>query len=211
VDCSEKIKILIVDDHPIMRAGISYIIKAQPDMLMVAQAGTGEEAVEEFERHRPDITLIDLQLPGMSGVEVIRKIRSRHTQARFVVLTNFEGDEDVHQALEAGAGGYLVKGMPHEVLVSALRRVNRGGRFLPPTVSRALESRTPGSTLSEREREVLALMVAGKSNKEIGVSLGITEATVKRHVGSILMRLDVADRTQAVVAAFQRGLAHLRK
>lgn len=206
---SNTIKVLIVDDHPIMRAGISYIIKAQSDMQVVGEAGTGELAIEIFEHHRPDITLMDLRLPGISGVETIRKIRNRHPEARFIVLTSFEGDEDVHQALEAGAGGYLVKGMPHEVLISALRRVHRGARFLPPTVTRVLESRTPHTVLSLRERDVMALMVAGKSNKEIGASLDITEATVKRHVGSILTRLDAADRTQAVVVALRRGLARL--
>jgi DNA-binding NarL/FixJ family response regulator len=204
-----KIRVLIVDDHPIMRVGIAAIIEATPDMTTVAQAGSGEEAVELFEKHLPDITLMDLRLPGMSGVEAIRTLMARHPNAKFVVLTTYEGDEDIHQALAAGARSYIVKGMPHEALVSALRRIHAGGRFLPPPVSRALNSRIPNSSLSSREREVLDLIVRGKSNKEIAVELGITESTVKCHVSVILMRLNVTDRTQAVVTALQRGLVHL--
>jgi DNA-binding NarL/FixJ family response regulator len=206
---SGKIRVLIVDDHPIMRVGIAAIVEATPDMTTVAQAGSGEEAVELFEKHLPDITLMDLRLPGISGVEAIRILMARHPNARFVVLTTYEGDEDIHQALAAGARSYIIKGMPHEALVSALRRVHAGGRFLPPPVSRALNSRIPNSDLSTREREVLDLIVRGKSNKEIAVELGITESTVKCHVSVILMRLNVTDRTQAVVSALQRGLVHL--
>lgn len=204
-----KIRVLVVDDHPIMRIGVAAIIEATPDMTTVAQAGSGEDAIELFEKHLPDITLMDLKLPGMSGVEVIRQVIARHRNAKFVVLTTYEGDEDIHQALEAGARSYIIKGMPHDALVSALRRVHAGGRFLPPPVSRALSSRMPNSNLSAREREVLNLIVRGKSNKEIAVNLGITESTVKCHVSVILMRLNVSDRTQAVVTALQRGLARL--
>ena len=206
---SAKIRVLVVDDHPITRFGIAAIIEATPDMTVVAQAGSGEEAVELYEIHHPDITLMDLRLPGMSGVEAIRTVVARHRQARFVVLTTYEGDEDIHQALQAGARSYIVKGMPHEALVSALRRVHAGGQFLPPPVSRALFSRIPNSELSPREREVLSLIVRGRSNREIASDLGITEATVKCHVSVILMRLNVSDRTQAVVTALRRGLAHL--
>ena len=206
---TSKIKVLVVDDHPIMRIGIAAIIEATPDMTTVAQAGSGEEAVELFEKYLPDITLMDLRLPGMSGVEAIRIVMARHRDAKFVVLTTYEGDEDIHQALQAGARSYIIKGMPHDALVNALRRVNSGGRFLPPPVSRALSSRIPNSDLSAREREVLKLIVKGKSNKEIATELGITESTVKCHVSVILMRLNVSDRTQAVVTALQRGLAHI--
>lgn len=204
-----KIRVLVVDDHPIMRVGIAAIIQATPDMTTVAQAGSGEEAVELYEKYLPDITLMDLRLPGMSGVEAIRTVMARHRNAKFVVLTTYEGDEDIHQALEAGARSYIIKGMPHDALVNALRRVHVGGRFLPPPVSRALSSRLPNSDLSTREREVLDLIVQGKSNKEIATDLGITESTVKCHVSVILMRLNVTDRTQAVVTALQRGLVHL--
>jgi two-component system, NarL family, response regulator len=204
-----KIRVLVVDDHPIMRVGIAAIIEATPDMTTVAQAGSGEEAVELFEKYLPDVTLMDLRLPGMSGVEAIRTVMAHHPNAKFVVLTTYEGDEDIHQALAAGARSYIIKGMPHDALISALRRVHAGGRFLPPPVSRALNSRIPNSELSAREREVLELIVRGKSNKEIATDLGITESTVKCHVSVILMRLNVADRTQAVVTALQRGLIHL--
>jgi DNA-binding NarL/FixJ family response regulator len=204
-----KIRVLVVDDHPIMRIGISAIIEATPDMTAVAQAGSGEEAIELFEKHLPDITLMDLRLPGMSGVEAIKILVSRHRGAKFVVLTTYEGDEDIHQALQAGARSYIIKGMPHEALVSALRRVHAGGRFLPTPVTQALSSRLPNSELSAREREVLTLIAGGKSNKEIATELGITESTVKCHVSVILMRLNVSDRTQAVVTAIQRGLVHV--
>jgi len=204
-----KIKVLIVDDHPIMRVGIAAIIDATPDMTAIAQAGSGEEAIELFEKHLPDITLMDLQLPGISGVETIRTIIACHPEAKFVVLTTYEGDEDIYQALEAGARSYIVKGMPHDTLVSALHRVHAGGRFLPQPVSRTLSSRVPNSDLSAREREVLNLIEKGKSNKEIAADLGITESTVKCHVSVILMRLNASDRTQAVVTALQRGLIRL--
>jgi len=203
-----KIKVLVVDDHPLMRVGIAAIIDGRSGMTTVAQAGTGEEAVELYERHLPDITLMDLRLPKMSGVETIRAIRRSHAHARFVVLTTYEGDEDIHQALEAGAQGYIIKGMPYDTLIDALERVYAGGRFLPSPVKRALASRTPDSDLSQRERQVLELLATGNSNKKIGELLGITEATVKCHVSTILMRLNAVDRTQAVVSALQRGLVH---
>ena len=199
---------LVVDDHPLMRVGIAAIINGRPGMATVAQAGSGEEAVDLYEKHLPDITLMDLRLPRMSGVETIRAIRRVHPQARFVVLTTYEGDEDIHQALDAGAQGYIIKGMPYDSLVAALERVHAGGRFLPMPVKRALASRTPDSDLSHREREVLQLLATGNSNKKIGELLGITEATVKSHVSTILMRLNAEDRTQAVVSALQRGLVH---
>lgn len=204
-----RIRVLVVDDHPIVRVGIAAIINARADMATVAQAGTAEEAIALYEEHRPDITLMDLRLPKMSGVDAIRTIRMRHPKACFVVLTTYEGDEDIYQAIEAGARAYVIKGMPHEALTDALRRVHAGGRFLPPPVSRALASRTPDSDLSLREREVLSLLARGRTNKEIASELGITVATVKCHVSVILMRLQAADRTQAVVMALQRGLVHL--
>ena len=204
-----NLKVLVVDDHPIMRYGVVAIIQARGDMSVVAQCGTADEAVKLFHEHRPDLTLMDLRLPDRGGVEAIREIRRFAPQARFIVLTTYEGDEDIHQALEAGARGYLIKGMPHEALIDALRKVHAGGRFVPPPVARALASRLPGTELSSREREVLSLLVRGRSNREIAEELRIKEATVKSHVSVILMRLNVTDRTQAVIAALQRGLAHL--
>jgi two-component system, NarL family, response regulator len=207
---AEKIKVIVVDDHPLMRVGIAAIINARTDMTVVAQAGTGEEAVALFQQHKPDITLMDLRLPGrLGGVEAIAAIRAKSPNARFIVVTTYDGDEDIHRALEAGAQGYVIKGMPYQTLVDAVQKVHAGGRFLPAPVARALASRAPHSQLSSRELEVLHLLVSGNSNKDIANLLGITEATVKSHVSTILMRLDVEDRTQAVVAALQRGLVHL--
>lgn len=203
------IQVLICDDHPIMRVGIAAIIQSQPDMTVVSQAGTAQEAVRLFREHLPQITLMDLRLPDRSGVDAIRAIRRFSPEARIVVLTTYEGDENIHQALEAGAVGYLIKGMPHEVLIDALHKVNSGRHFLPPPVTRALASRMPDGELSAREKQVFSLLVKGRSNREIADEFAIKEATVKSHVSVILMRLGVTDRTQAVVTALQRGLAHL--
>jgi len=198
-----------VDDHPLIRVGIAAIVNARADMTVVAQAGTGEEALELFRRNKPDVTLMDLRLPGIGGVEAIAAMRTTRPDARFIVVTTYDGDEDIHRALEAGAQGYIIKGMPYQTLVEAIHRVHFGKRFLPPPVANALASRMPDSDLSPREMEVLLLLVAGRSNKEIAQTLDITEATVKSHVSTILMRLGVDDRTQAVVTALQRGLVHL--
>jgi DNA-binding NarL/FixJ family response regulator len=204
-----QIRVLIVDDHPIMRVGIAAIINAQTGMRVVGQAGTTAEAIRMFSAEQPDLTLMDLRLPDRDGVEAIRAIRTISPRARVIVLTTYEGDEDIHRALEAGARGYLIKGMPHEALVKALHRVHEGHRFLPQLVTEALSSRLPGSDLSHREREVLQLMFAGMSNREIADELHIKEATVKSHVSVVLMRLNVTDRTQAVVEGLKRGLVHL--
>jgi DNA-binding NarL/FixJ family response regulator len=206
---ADSIHVMLVDDHPMVRLGVSAIINAQSDMCVVAQAETGQQAVELFQQHTPDVTLMDLRLPGMSGVEAIRAIRARHALARFIVLTTYDGDEDIHQAMEAGARGYLLKGMSHDVLIEALRRVHAGERVLPPRVAHSLAERRPDSELSPRELAVLKLIVNGKSNREIATELEISEATVKCHVTAILGRLGVADRTQAAVAAIQRGIVHL--
>lgn len=204
-----KIGVLVVDDHPLMRLGISAMIDAQPDMRSVGEAGSGEEAIELWARTQAQIVLVDLKLPGVGGVEVIRQIRRRSGRTRFVVLTTYEGDEDIHQALEAGAGGYVIKGMPASVLLDALRRVHSGSRYLPRPVAKILDSRMPDMSLSPRELDVLRLIVAGKSNKEIAAELGISRATVKFHVSVIFSRMGVEDRTQAAVAALQRGLVRL--
>jgi DNA-binding NarL/FixJ family response regulator len=207
---AEPITILIVDDHPMMRLGVAAIVGDQPDLVVVGQAGTGEEAIELHRRHRPHVTLMDLRLPGIGGVEAIRRIRRETPAARFVVLTTYEGDEDVYQALEAGAQGYLVKGMSPQTLVDALRHVHSGNRVLPPPLARRLEERTPNSDLSVREREVLELIARGRNNRQIAETLGITEGTVKCHVTVILSRLGVSDRTQAVLAALERGIVHMK-
>ncbi len=200
---------MIVDDHPIMRFGIAAIVDAQPDMAVVGQAGTVAEAVKMFRRYVPDLVLMDLRLPDGSGVDAIRWICTEWPNARIVVLTTYEGDEDIHQALNAGARGYLIKGMSHNVLLQALRRVHEGHRYLPPVITETLSSHPANSHLTQRELDVLRLMLAGRSNREIAEDLSIKEATVKTHVSVILTRLNVSDRTQAVVEGLKRGLIHL--
>jgi DNA-binding NarL/FixJ family response regulator len=206
---TKKIRVLVVDDHPIVQVGISTIIDTQPDMTVVAEATSGEKAIQLFEKHRPDITLMDLRLEGMGGAECIRIIRKQYKDARFIVLTTYRGDEDIHQALEAGAKGYIIKGMPREVLLDAVRTVHNGESFLPQSVTEVLAARKPDCELSNRERQVLSLVAAGKCNKEIAAELSIAEATVKCHLTVIFLRLSVTDRTQAVITAVQRGLVHL--
>jgi len=210
VNQNVKMTVMVVDDHPLMRVGITAIVNARPDMTVVAQAETGEQSVHLYQRHHPDVTLMDLKLPGkMGGAEAIAAIRSTDPNARFIVVTTYEGDVDIHRALEAGAQGYVIKGMPYQTLIEALQKVHAGRRFVPLPVARTLASRMPDSDLSTREMEVLQLLMSGKKNKDIASQMGITEATVKSHVSAILMRLDVSDRTEAVVTALRRGLVHL--
>lgn len=203
------IRIMLVDDHPIVRIGLAALIGTLPGMETVAQAGSGSEAIALHREHTPDVTLMDLRLPDISGVEVIQTIRASAPEARFIVLTTYEGDEDIHQALQAGARGYIIKGLPHNLLAEAIKRVHAGGRYLPQVVRQALANRTPSSDLSPRDREILQRIAQGKSNREIATELDLAEITVKMRVSAILLRLDVNDRTQAVVAALQRGLLHL--
>ena len=198
----------MVDDHPIVSLGLAAFINAQPAMKVIAQAGTGEEAVELFRYHQPDVVLMDLRLPGMSGVDAIRVIRTEYPQSRFVVMTTYEGDEDIYQALEAGAQAYLIKCMQPSALVDAVLKVHAGLKVIPASVAKNLAARTPNSALTDRERDVLGLIVKGQSNKQIAAELGITEGTVKCHVNVILSRLGVNDRTEAAVAALKRGLVH---
>ena len=203
------IRIMIVDDHPIVRIGLAALIKTLSGMETVAQAGGGHEAIALHRKHNPDVTLMDLRLPDLSGVEVIRTICKASPDARFIVLTTYEGDEDIHQALQAGARGYIIKGLPHDLLTNAIKRVHAGGRYLPQVVKQTLANRTPSSDLSAREREILVRIAQGKSNREIATELDLAEITVKCRVSAILERLDVHDRTEAVVTALQRGLLHL--
>ncbi|HYL99626.1 MAG TPA: response regulator transcription factor [Blastocatellia bacterium] len=205
----QTIRVILVDDHPVVRFGLAAIIGLQPDMAVVGEVGSGEEACAICSKNPADIILMDLRLPGMSGVDAIRAIGKANPKLRFIVLTTYEGDEDIHAALEAGAQAYLLKGMSHSDLVTAIRKVHSGQKFIPATVSKSLAERPPHSELSARELEVLELIVKGRSNKEIGEALSISEATVKWHVSIILSRLNVTDRTQATVAALQRGIVHL--
>jgi len=206
---TEPTRILLVDDHPIVRTGLAAIISSQPDMKIVAQTGSGRDALDLYGQVKPDITLMDLKLPGMTGVETIRELRRRHGEVKVLVLTTYEGDEDIYQALVAGAAAYIIKGMPHELLLQGIRSVQQGQVYLPAEISRAVRKRTDNDELSVREREVLRLMASGNSNRAIAEQLGVTEGTVKCHVGVILSRLGVKDRTQAVLIALRRGFVHL--
>ena len=203
------IQVLIVDDHPVVRFGLSAIISLQSDMAVAGEVGSGEEACTACSERPPDVVLMDLRLPGLSGVQAIQRIRASHPDIKFIVLTTYDGDEDIQRALDAGAQGYLLKAMSHGDVTAAIRKVSLGARVIPESVSRALAERHPRSQLSPREVEVLELIANGFSNREIGNALGITEATVKWHVNLILNRLDVADRTEAIVTALQRGIIHL--
>jgi DNA-binding NarL/FixJ family response regulator len=205
----QPMRVLVVDDHPLMRAGISAIVNAQPDMTIAGEAGTSEEAITLFERIRPDVTLMDLQLPPKGGVSVIRELRSKYQTARFLVVTTYEGDEDIFQALQAGAIGYLIKGLSSELLLKGLRHVHAGRRYIPSEVAQRLQRRNPQSMMSEREQQVLRLLARGKSNRAIAAVLGVREATVKAHMTRILENLNAQDRTEAVIIAHQRGLIHL--
>lgn len=205
----EKIRIIVVDDQAVVRQGFVALINTVPDMEVIAEGVNGREAVELYRRHRPDVLLTDLRMPSMGGVEAISAIKREWPQARVIVLTAFDGDEDIYRSLQAGAQGYLLKDMFFEELESAIRTVHAGGRRIPGVVAERLAERVGGSDLTGRELEVLRLIVAGRSNKEIGAALKISEATVKSHVNSILSKLGVTDRTQAATTALQRGLVHL--
>ena len=204
-----KIRILCVDDHPVVRDGLEAIINLQPDMISAGSAATGGEALERFLELRPDVTLVDLQLPDMSGFDLIKKIRDKSPNARIIVLSSYEGDVDIQRALEAGAQGYVVKGIVREELLETIRSVRMGKRRLPAAVAQKLAEHMADEPISPRELEVLSLMAAGKRNKEIAGELSIAEDTVKMHVRNILSKLQVNDRTEAVTIAFRRGIIHL--
>jgi DNA-binding NarL/FixJ family response regulator len=203
------IRVMSVDDHPLFRGGLAALVAAYADMKLVAEAGNGRQAVELFRVHRPDVTLMDLGMPVMGGAEAIGHIIGEFPDARIIALTSWDGDGDIHRALEAGARGYLLKDMVSNEVVDAIRSVHRGGRVLPAAVAQRLAEFTPRIDLTARELEVLTHLAQGMSNKEIAVALGRTEATVKVHILHILQKLDAADRTDAVTIALKRGLIHL--
>ncbi|HEY7546575.1 MAG TPA: response regulator transcription factor [Blastocatellia bacterium] len=205
----EKLRILIADDHFVVRMGLVAIINSQPDMTVVAEAGDGRETVELFSQHRPDIALIDIRMPEMNGIEATAEICRRDEKARVIVLTTYDGDEDIHRALKAGARAYLLKSTLREELLKAIRNVHAGRRHIPSEVAVRLAERAPGSELTARETEVMGLIVKGLSNREIAIALSIAEGTVKMHINTILSKLGVEDRTQATTVALQRGIVHL--
>ena len=208
LSAAEKVRIMIVEDHHIVRQGFIALLKTIGDFDVVAEASDGEQAVKLFGEHLPDVTLMDLRLPGMGGVDTIVRIRRAHPDARIIVLTTFDGDEDIYRALQAGARGYLLKGMDIAELIDAIRTVHRGKSRIPAAVAERLAERLAGPALTERETDVLRLIVAGKSNKEIASALFISEATVKTHINNMLSKLGVTDRTQAATTALQRGIVH---
>jgi DNA-binding NarL/FixJ family response regulator len=202
----EMIRVLVVEDHNVVRQGLVALLNLVDGIEVAGEAADGAEAVEQYQKHRPDVTLIDLRLPKLSGVEVIQQIRAKTPQARFVVLTTYDGDEDIYRALKAGAKAYLLKGMTTEELITTIREVHAGRSHIPPAIAERLAERMGTEDLTPREAEVLEQIVAGKSNKEIATALEISEATVKTHINTLLSKLGVTDRTQAATAAIRRGI-----
>ena len=207
---AERIKVMVVEDHQVVRQGLVALLSSVEELEVVGSLGDGAEAVAQFGKLQPDVTLMDLQLPKLGGVDAIRQIRLSHPEARVVVLTTYDGDEDIFRALQAGARGYLLKGMPFEELLKTIQTVHSGKSRITSPVAEKLAERVSGQELTAREIGVLERIVAGRANKEIAADLFISEATVKTHINSLLGKLGVSDRTQAATAALQRGFVHLK-
>lgn len=207
---SNRIRVMVIDDQAVVRQGFVALINTVPDMEVIAEGINGQQAIDLYKQHTPDVTLIDLRMPVVGGVEAITAIRHNFPDARLIVLTTYDGDEDIYRSLQAGARGYLLKDVFFDELETAIRTVHAGSRHIPAAIAMRLAERMASSDLTSREMEVLELIVRGQSNKEIGASLTISEATVKSHINNILSKLGVTDRTQAVTTALQRGLVHLR-
>ena len=204
-----NIRILSVDDHPLLREGIAAVINSQDDMSVIADASSAKDAVEQFRKHKPDITLMDLRLPDKSGIDTMISIRKEFPEARIIILTTFEGDVEIQRALEAGARAYLLKSMPPKELVDAIRQVYAGKKRVPPKLAAELAEHMSDETLTSREIEVLRQIAEGNRNRDIGEKLFITEETVKVHIKNIMGKLGANDRTQAVAIAIRRGIIHL--
>jgi len=203
------IRVFSVDDHPLLREGLAAIINSQPGMQLIAQASTGREAIQQYRQHRPDVTLMDLRLPDMSGIDTMIAIRSEFADARIVMLTTFEGDVEIRRALAAGAQGYVLKSMPPKELADIVRQVHAGKKRIPPEVAAQLAEHLADEALTDRERDVLRLVSAGNRNREIGDLLRISEETVKVHLKHIMEKLGASDRTEAVTIAVRRGFIEL--
>ena len=206
---SERIRVLVADDHPVVRAGLAAVIAQEADLELVAQAENGERGVALFREHQPDVVLMDLRMPIMDGVQAIRTITAQFPAARILALTTYEGDADIRRALEAGARGYLLKDMLLTDVITAIRAVRRGDRVIPTAVAARLAEFPERSDLTERELEVLQLVARGLSNKQVARAIGRTDETVKIHLKNMFAKLGVADRTEAVTIALARGLIHL--
>jgi DNA-binding NarL/FixJ family response regulator len=204
-----RIRVFSVDDHPLLREGIAAIINNQPDMSMVAQAANSQDAVEQFRKYKPDVTLMDLRLPDRSGIDTMIAIRSEFHDARVIMLTTFEGDVDIKRALEAGARGYMLKSMPPKELVEVIRQVHAGKKRIPPQLAAQLAEHMSDEALTEREVEVLGQIAGGNRNRDIAERLFITEETVKVHIKHIMEKLGASDRTQAVAIGIRRGIIQL--
>jgi DNA-binding NarL/FixJ family response regulator len=203
------IKVLCVDDHPLVRKGIASILANEEDMQLIGEAGNGREAVELFRQSQPDVTLMDLRMPGMDGVQATRTIRQEFPDARIIALTSYDGDQDIYRALEAGVRGYMLKEMVHTDVLRAIRAVYSGKRLMPHEVAQRLSEYFPQVALTPREVEVLGFVARGLANKEIADKLGTASGTIKMHIQNILEKLDASDRTHAVTIAIQRGILHL--
>ena len=206
---TDEIRILTVDDHQLLREGIAAVLSGQEDMTLVGQAGNGREAIESFRHHRPDVTLMDLRMPDMNGIDAIAAIRAEFPNARIIVLTTYAGDAQATAALRAGAMGYLLKNSVRKELIETIRAVHGGKRRIPPEIATEIAEHVADDTLTAREVEVLRRVAAGKSNKLIAAELEISEETVKTHMKSILPKLDASDRTHAVMIALKRGILDL--
>ncbi len=206
---SEPIRVLIVDDHQAMRIGLAAMLSSYPNMSVVGEAADTAGAVTNCEEYKPDVVLMDLRLPGGGGAEATREIRERCPATKVLVVTTYDGDEDIHRAIHAGAGGYLLKGLTSGELALAIETVHRGGKVIPEAVAVRFKGREQRKDLSVREREVLELIVRGRSNKEIAGDLGVGDETVKSYLKSLFHKLGVADRTQAAIEAIRNGIVHL--
>jgi DNA-binding NarL/FixJ family response regulator len=204
-----SIRILSVDDHPLLREGIATIIQNQPDMVLVSQAANGAEAIEQYRNYQPDVTLMDLRLPDLSGIDVMIAIRTEFPQARIIMLTTFEGDVEIQRALEAGARGYLLKNMPPSELVQVIRQVHAGKKRIPAELAAQLAEHMSDDNLTAREIEVLQQVSGGNRNRDIAELLSISEETVKVHIKHIMDKLGAKDRTQAIAIAVRRGIIQL--
>ncbi|HLH38817.1 MAG TPA: response regulator transcription factor [Bryobacteraceae bacterium] len=203
------IRVLCVDDHPLVRKGIASILANEADMELIGEAGNGREAVELFRQSHPDVTLMDLRMPEMDGVQATRAIRSEFPEAKIIALTSYDGDQDIYRALEAGVRGYMLKEMVHTDVIRAIRTVHSGKRLMPHEVAQRLSEYFPQVALTPREVEVLGFVARGMANKEIAEKLGTASGTIKMHIQNILEKLGAADRTHAVTIAIQRGILHL--